>query len=156
MSGSTMRLAVCLALLTWGSAAGAAEPSSSHPCAAMVQPHERLACYDRAFPPASDARTLEEQAARDFGLSAQEVLARSPAFARAKLPQTITARVVAVRESRGTRAFTLDNGQVWQQTDSNVLGRVEAGDSVEIRNAAFSSFLLITPGRVALRVRRVK
>lgn len=147
-----------IVLAVLATAAAAAESSSvSHPCAAMMGPFERLACYDQAFPPAPGAQALTEQAAQDFGLTAQEVRTRNPVLARAQPPDRIEAMVVKVTGSPGAgRTFTLDNGQIWRQTDSNVLGKVEAGDRVTMKDAAFSSFLLITPGRVPLRVKRIK
>ncbi|WP_181952552.1 hypothetical protein [Vulcaniibacterium gelatinicum] len=158
MSELVMRLAAFLVLVVPATAAGAAESSSaSHPCAGVADPSERLACYDRAFPPTAGTEVLAEQAAQDFGLTAQEVRARNPALARAQPPDRIEATVVSVTGSPGAgRTFTLDNGQIWRQTDANVLGVVKVGDRVAIKDAAFSSFILITPGRVPLRVKRIE
>jgi hypothetical protein len=160
-SHATSTIVASLALSWWLSAAAptaqGAEPArSAHPCAAVVDPSERLACYDAAFPPAV-AETAADRVREDFGLSRAEIRERSPALARAVPPGRIEAAVVAVSGPRGAgRTFALDNGQVWRQSESSVLGDVDAGDRIAIRKASFGTYLLITPGRVALRVKRVK
>ena len=161
-------------------AAGAGEPT--HPCAAVDNPAERLACYDKAFPRASTAAGVEQQAEspvaeatevpqqRDipeaaeepelvekFGLTEAQLQARDPERPREPRVERIEATVVGIRHlSSGERVVTLDNGQVWLQTEITVRGHLAEGDQVVIRRAALGSFQLVTPGRVALRVRRIE
>jgi hypothetical protein len=165
-------------------AAGAGEPS--HPCAAVEDPAARLACYDNAFPrpPAAAAPQQAAEApphaaaphpersgpeipgvapaeapelVETFGLTEAQLQARDPERARAPRVERIEATVVGIRHlSSGERVVTLDNGQVWLQTEITVRGHLAAGDEVVIRRAALGSFQLVTPGRVALRVRRIE
>lgn len=157
MRKSVMRPAAFIVLAAISTALGASDLATPHPCAAVIEPSERLACYDRTFPPAEGTRAPAEQAAQDFGFTGQEVRARNPALALAQAPDRIEATVIAVTGTPGPgRTITLDNGQTWRQTDSSVLGKVETGDRVTIKDAALSSYLLVTPSRVSLRVKRIK
>jgi hypothetical protein len=51
---------------------------------------------------------------------------------------------------------TLDNAQVWAQSEFNSQADVEIGDSVTVRRAAFGSYLLVTKAGIGTRVKRVK
>jgi hypothetical protein len=164
-------------------AAGAGEPT--HPCAAVDDPAQRLACYDETFPRPGAPVGVEQQAVapvaeptevprprdipvvpeaaegpelvEEFGLTGAQLQARDPERAAEPRVERIEATVVGIRHlSSGQRAVTLDNGQVWLQTEVTVRGHLAEGDQVVIRRAAFGSFQLVTPGRVALRVRRIE
>ena len=52
--------------------------------------------------------------------------------------------------------MTLENGQVWTQVMVDQRARVAVGDTVIIKKAALGSHLLVTQGRYATRVQRVK
>lgn len=174
-------LAVLLSAVAWP-AAGADDPS--HPCAAVDDATERLACYDQAFPrPAEAAAAAASEAAHvvqqapgravegapeprapaagetveEFGLSRAQLQALDPERVSPRI-ERIEALVTDVRyRPTGERVITLDNGQVWLQTEVTVRGGpLRAGDTVAIRRAALGSFQLVTPGRVALRVRRIE
>lgn len=91
-----------------------------------------------------------------FGLSKAQARAQRPERKRESLDR-IEATVVDLRHfSTGERLIALDNGQVWLQTEATVRGPLVQGDRVVIRKGAFSSFQMVTPGRVALRVRRLE
>jgi hypothetical protein len=164
-------------------AAGAGEPT--HPCAAVDDPAERLACYDETFPrpgavagveqkvggpvaeptevpqpreiPAAPAAAEGPELVEEFGLTEAQLQARDPERPREPRVDRIEATVVGIRHrASGERLVTLDNGQVWLQTEITVRGHLAEGDQVVIRRAAFGSFQLVTPGRVALRVRRIE
>jgi hypothetical protein len=129
----------------------------THSCAAVDDPAGRLACYDAAFKrpdPAEEAREVIEE----FGLTEAQLQARDPERpSRDKGPERIEAQVVSIRHrSTGERIITLDNGQVWLQTEVTIRGPLANGDAVVIRRAALGSFQLVTPGQVALRVRRIE
>ena len=67
----------------------------------------------------------------------------------------MTLPVKAVRGNRGNLVITLENGQVWRQTDSKALrnnGQTEA----QIYEAAFGSYKMKLDGGIAFRVERVK
>ena len=163
-------------------AAGAAEPT--HPCAAVDNPAQRLACYDEVFPrpgaagverqaeapvaeptevpqpresPAAPESAEGSELVEEFGLTEAQLQARDPERPREPRVDRIEATVVGIRHrASGERLVTLDNGQVWLQTEITVRGHLAEGDQVVIRRAAFGSFQLVTPGRVALRVRRIE
>jgi hypothetical protein len=140
-----------------------AQPTpDSHPCARVSAPTERLACYDAAFPRSTAAiaeskAIAEEQARQEFGLSERERRERDSTGLTAPLPERLESTVTRVDfAANGARVITLDNGQVWQQSEVSSKGRLTIGDRVVLRNAALGSFMLVTPGRVALRVRRLR
>jgi len=122
-----------------------AQVAESHPCAMIGDTDERLACYDKAFPP--NAAAVAEASRQAFGLmDGQEAVT----LAR------IEATVSAIRDiNREGRLIILDNGQVWRETQTNSSLLLKPGDKILIREAALSSFLLVK-GRQSVRVRRVK
>ena len=129
-------------------------------CAAVADPTERLACYDAAFPPLSGAASLaasREKDLKNFGLNQTQQRASLPENLRAALPDRIEAAVTAVRTlAEGARTVTLDNEQVWLLPEVTSKGHLEAGDHIVIRKAAIGTFMLITPGKIALRAKRIQ
>jgi hypothetical protein len=122
-----------------------AQEAGSHSCALIGSSTERLACYDKAFPPSPVA--VAEASRQAFGLMGNQ---------GDSAPIRIEATVSIVREiNRDGRIITLDNGQVWRETQANASLMLKAGDKVLIREAALSSFLLVK-GRQSVRVRRIK
>jgi hypothetical protein len=143
--------ATCLLMAAGSHQASASEkPQTSHPCAAVTDSVERLACYDKSFPPGPlAAAALMESSRQNFGLTEKKQ--------DANVAQQIDAALVAVTYAKGgQRIFELDNGQVWRETEANRMGTVKKGDKIIVRKGALSSFLLITPSDVSLRVKRVK
>ena len=146
-----------LLLLAATMPATAAVPAATHACARIVSTTDRLACYDRAFPPIHDAQAEATEHARTFGFGPQHSATPTQPAAKAASAKNIASQVVSVGgNSNGERVFTLNNGQIWRQTESSVLGLVRAGDAITIRAASFGTYLLITPGGVPLRVKRVR
>lgn len=177
-----------LALLLGGLAACAAlvaEPGETHPCSAVVDAEERLACYDRAFgdrgaatradssatpaassdgatppAPATAAPAASASAARgeeEFGFTEAELRARDPERGRDEGPQRIEATVTAIEYLRTReRVITLDNGQVWRETEVLTRARLAVGDSVRIQDAALSSYRMVGPSGAGVRVQRLK
>lgn len=145
-----------------GEVSAAGPEDASHACATIVGSSERLACYDKAFPPVDGAVTAQsetekrQKAAGEFGLNRQQLLSRDPER-REYTPDQIEAKVVKVVENAsGQRVLTLDNGQSWLLTEVTSRGRLSDGDTVSIRSAALGSFLLFTSTRVPLRARRLR
>jgi hypothetical protein len=96
--------------------------------------------------------------AADFGLTEAQKQAQAPATA-APPPEidSISAVVEEVTRRRtGEVLVTLDNGNVWVQTDTSMRLIVNPGDSVTVRAAALGSFMMKVAGRPAVRVRRLK
>lgn len=147
---ASMPLGISL-LLSAGTPAVAAVSPPTHPCSGILAPTERLACYDHAFPPVHSAQAEAVAQARIFGLPPRQ------SGEDASRVRHIASHVVTVGTDRdGERVFTLNNGQVWRQTESSVLGLARPGDAITIRAGSFGSYLLITPGGVPLRVKRIR
>ena len=150
--------AVALAALC---AVAQAAPQQSHACAGVIEAQARLACYDEAFPPVpgakSDGADMEarrRQAVEEFGFSKHQLDERDPDRVLAD-PGRIQAKVASVTErSSGQRLVTLDSGQAWLLTETNWRGRLAAGDSVTVRQAALGTYMLVTSKGIALRARR--
>lgn len=138
--------------------------STQHACAGVADPDDRLACYDRAFPPAAGASTsvhdLEarrKQVVEEFGFNKQQLLDRAPEPLRAINPDRIEGIVKAVTErENGERLVTLENGQAWLLTEGSSRGRLNPGDTIVVREAALGTYMLVTPTRVALRAKRLR
>jgi len=97
------------------------------------------------------------QAREEFGLSEAAKRARDPERAREMMPESIVAVVAkVVRRPTGESIVTLENAQVWEQAEPGTTMLLKAGDSVTIRKAALGSYVLVTPSRAAVRVRRVR
>lgn len=165
-----------LFLLTPAAMAQQAEPASTeavYECAALSDDMERLACYDAAvgrLKAAEEAgevttisRTEVETVQREaFGFSL-------PSLPRIAMPKfgdgedgeikAITAGVDSITSSRvsGLR-ITLDNGQVWQQTDGRrvTYSKRKGVKEAVIKQAALGSFMMKLDGGVAFRVKRVQ
>jgi hypothetical protein len=166
-------MSCCVCVLIWlagglVSSARADEPGGPHECAAIENASARLACYDRWFtPPVTPAEAPEDDdgtavagpassPADQFGLTRAQIEAREPEHHEQRLDR-IEARVTGIRyPSTGERIITLDNGQVWRQTEATVRGPVREGDLVTIRRGALGSFKLVTPGGASLGVRRIE
>lgn len=143
------------------SAAVASEPPRpAHPCAAMQDAVLRLDCYDKAFrrPDSDEAEPAAVKVAEDFGFSEAEIRAREPDRGLQDAADQLAAIVAEVGYTQRTRKMivTLDNGQVWLQSEAVTSGRLRAGDHVTIQKAALGSYQLLTPGRIAVRVRRLR
>jgi hypothetical protein len=162
-----------LAGILWLSLVGAAsaEAPATHACASVKQDSERLACYDRAFAaapgpaatgaaPGGTAPQSKPGPAVDtgdeFGMSARRKLRAADIDPDQVLPSSITAVITRLEWRRGLFLATLDNGQVWSQTELNSQLRVDEQESVTIRRGMLGSYLLTGKQGVATRVKRVK
>jgi hypothetical protein len=147
-------------------------------CAEVNDDAQRLACYDRlagrategttlsatpsssaagvptaAAAPAVAAATVHVDPVADFGLSEQAKKERAPK----EWVESVTGRVMNVGLTGNDHyVITLDNGQVWAQTETNTRQILAPGDNVTIKRAALGSFKLDGPRSVYWRVRRVK
>lgn len=149
----------------------AASADSARQCAVESDDRARLACYDRIFGkpaavaseagaagmPATAAATVLSDPQDEFGLTEAARRARDPEKAQEQMPQSLTEAVASVRNKpTGEFVVTLANGQVWSQLQADTRAKVSAGDTVTIRKAALGSHLLVTSGKIATRVRRIK
>jgi len=146
---------LCTFAALLATSAGAAEmPESVLACQDETDDAKRLACFDREV--RRHATTPEQR----FGLPSGRAPAAKEDEAKEDREQTlrnITAKVTAIsRRPRGEHVLTLDNGQVWAQTQAGSNLRVELGDSVTIRSAVLGSFLLTGPRGGSTRVERLR
>ena len=56
----------------------------------------------------------------------------------------------------GKFVVTLDNTQVWAQSEFNSQADVQVGDAITVRRGALGSYLLVTKAGLGTRVMRVK
>ncbi len=164
MTYSSLSAAVLLAVMATASFAKD-NSTASHPCASVADSEQRLACFDKAFPPEYDeqtraaARAAEAERARvEFGLSNKQVLERRSGGQFDAGPTRIEAVVVNIStQADGQRYVTLDNGQVWLLTEAASLkGRLSKGNAVTVKTAMLGTHMMLTPARASLRARRVK
>ena len=149
---------VRLPVLALALAAGSAF-AQSHPCAQVTDADERLACYDKAFPPvagavpAVDAAARREQAQRDFGLSKVQRAERDPVRYAEEFDRIESTLVSVTYNQTGNRVLTLANGQVWVLTEVSDKGWLKEGQTIVVKTAALGTYMVDT-GRIVLRARR--
>jgi hypothetical protein len=138
-------------------------------CAAEQDDARRLSCYDKQFRQGAVSPTRPESSGRResplepnalsaeerFGLTAElERKERGAAGQPAQLSK-LSSRIAAVSyRLRGEAVVTLDNGQVWEQSEVQPRVPLKPGGPVSIRRGALGSFWLSASGS-GFRVRRV-
>lgn len=134
-------------------------------CAGLQDARDRLACFDQfaarlaveqPATPAAAAGILTPQ--QRFGLSSDRIgeLELGPAQLT-KGSSELHARVSSVSaRSDGLSVFTLDNAQVWAQTEKQPNFAVKPGDAVVVSRGALGSFWMSLSARLATRVRRLR
>lgn len=176
-----VKLAACAAFAAFAATAQAQESQVDkvYACAGVSDGAARLACFDAAVAAMKQAqaagdvsvvsRAQIQQAEKDtFGLGPQAqttavtgVLKGAPApaaaDAEAELDNVKVTISTATKRPDGTYRFTLDNGQVWEQVETDkVSGLKPLPASAEIRKASLGSFMMKINGGRSIRVRRVK
>jgi len=139
-----------------------ADPRAILGCGGMPDDAARLRCFDAALP--AVRALLEGGPARPAVPPATPAAPADPvasfgAPARAESPlEEIEARVATVATVMyGQAAVTLDNGQVWRQTQSPEVPRSYVGKQVRVRRNAMGGFILYNPdGGPGYPVKRVK
>jgi hypothetical protein len=141
-------------------------PDSIRRCALMVESASRLACYDKlaAATTGSDTPALLNSSPaptgeQEFGLEADSVrqLRARAGLTQAPKPSQLTARIAVITElPYGRKEFTLDNGQVWRQTESQTTPVMKVGDALTITPGMLGSFWMQTDSRFALRAKRIR
>lgn len=159
-----MRIAIVV-FLSMSSApalAQAAPLDNLYACTGIADGVKRLACFDAAVAGLRQAEATggvsvvgpaqTEQAAKEaFGLAA-------PSSPPDRELDSVSLPVKSVvRGADGRHVFTLDNGQVWRQTDNTRLPSIGKGPwQAEIRRAALGGFMLKLDSRTSVRARRVE
>lgn len=148
-----------MVLMLWMPVLPLAAQQSAHPCASVAGAAARLACYDAAYPPSPDViEAAAAQAQAEFGFDRPAEPLRTPGLtAEQTAPDRIESQVTRVDHAgNGQRSFTLENGQVWTQTESRSNGHVRAGQTVQLRKGVLGAYQLVTSDGVFLRVRRAR
>jgi hypothetical protein len=118
---------------------------------------ERLACYDKAVAHL-ESGTAAPSPENMFGANAAIAPERKPEReTKAEELRQITGTVVSLTRSEGGLiTLTLDNQQVWRQTDSDAALTIETGDSVTINRASLGTFRLVDKRGRTSRFKRVR
>jgi hypothetical protein len=161
-------------------AGGAELPTELTDCRALTSATQRLDCYDqfidaqgispnqapirqttdKAAPVEPAAATATEES--EPKLSQEDIFGKGETERRKSVQDAtdtkeidqIEATVAEVRKSAsGQAVITLDNGQVWLQTESS-RARISVNDKVTIRRRSFGSYTLYNK-KTAIRVKRI-
>jgi len=117
-------------------------------CASIVDDASRLACYDRYF-----GSPLTPLNGAQAGADNEKTADHRPE----KKVFSFTSPVTALERRRdGQFVATLENGQVWEQSEINSRAEVRVGDSITIRRGALGSYLLTTTAGIGTRVKRLR
>ncbi len=140
-----------------------ADPAAVH-CTTIQSATERLACYDAVYdvniPPA--ATTVIAPVTTKAATPPARIVPDETSFGK-KIPraqqegESISSVIAELdRDGYNKLIFTLDNGQVWRQTE-NKRFRVTAGQTAEIRHGSLGSYKLYIKGESRwTRVRRAQ
>jgi hypothetical protein len=114
-------------------------------CVELTKPDERLACFEaqvdaaRTAPPAAAPAAASSAAPDAFGLPAE----KDDGDDKPALPPELNAKVAELRETvPNAYLITLDNGQVWRQTQPKYGYSLRPGYDVRIYATKISSFRL--------------
>jgi hypothetical protein len=108
-------------------------------------------------PPASAPAPSFASDPRNFGFTEAQQHAQAQPHAAPEAPANIQARVAKFVDNRAGRAYVvLDNGQTWVFVDAGDDAGLSPGDAVTIKRASLGSFLILTPSKHALHVRRLQ
>jgi hypothetical protein len=129
-------------------------------CAQESEQAARLACFDALV------TTIPTVKANEFGLTADIDRKRQPSAAPVAATQsatenatentTLPGKIVALRLApRGEIIFTLDNQQVWMQTQVEPGKQFSLGDAVQIEHGAMGSYWLAADKARKTRVKRI-
>jgi hypothetical protein len=158
--------------------AGASEAQESeidkiHACSAITDAGQRLACFDATVAAMKQAQAagdvsvvsraqIQQAGKNSFGLGPTAQASAMAGVATAAEPppepdHVAVTIVSAKKRENGKFRFTLDDGQIWDQTDTVSLRMLPSEPfQGEIRRAALGSFMLKPADKPAVRVKRVK
>jgi hypothetical protein len=148
--------------------AGSELMSKLSACRKIADRDQRVDCYDR------ETASIDEAIAnKDIVVVDREAVRETRkslfGFELPKLPffgggdkdeeepeqQEITAKIAAVAGAgNGRWQITLDNGAIWQTTESSPILDPRVGDTVRIHRAAMGSYFMNVSGQRGVRARR--
>lgn len=119
-------------------------------CAAETDQGKRLACFDAL------AASVPKVEADQFGLTADIAQKRDPVAVQKTAAAVLPGKIVAVRQgARGELIFTLDNRQVWDQTQAEPNKEFKVGEDVHIEQGAMGSLWLAADKGRKTKVKRI-
>lgn len=118
----------------------AVQAAAPHPCTQERDDTARLACYDQAFGPPAAPKPLPDP----------------PPLHAQQLPEKFSATVTKLEWRNGLFVVTLDNDQVWIQSERDSRVLLANGDTVNFRRASLGSWLMSSNQGIAARVKRLR
>jgi hypothetical protein len=153
-------------ILLLGSSWAQTPPGALRSCAKIDDDTARLACFDReiarvsvADPPGKESAPVSLSPEERLGLSEQRVQRlESKGAAQPQAISELQAHILSLSVGNdGRDVFALDNGQTWQQTETQLSFSARPGDAVTIKKGALGSFWLSkSPGQQSTRVKRLR
>jgi hypothetical protein len=125
-------------------------------CVDLPTPEQRLACFEAQV---EAARTAPPPSPAEAGATPEEFGFRTKEEEHEReVPPDLLAKVVELREVvPNAYVITLDNGQVWRQTQPKYNYFLREGDDVRIYTSRWRSYRLTTPGQSGhVQVERVR
>jgi hypothetical protein len=135
--------------------------TNARACTTESDDTRRLACYDKWLrEPASVKTTTTTPAAspdQQFGMTPGLKRQQNPDAARVTEKENLQAHVATVSHKlRGELVVTLDNGQVWEQTEEGLLVEIKSGEPVTISHGSLGSFWMTSAHYKGFKVRRTR
>jgi len=178
---SKLRVSFMLGLAVLGvrTASAQALPPTLDACTRITSDTARLQCFDRevaalsrhdsssqhrnpgtvdapAATPATPLLTPEQK----FGLTPEKVQrqqeARAAVAAAPPPVARVQTRVLQVSGNSAAALFTLENGQIWRQTEVKSSFNLRPGDAVTLSRGALGSFFISSGPHNSARVERVR
>jgi hypothetical protein len=119
-------------------------------CAEESDQTKRLACFDAL------AATVPKVEADQFGMTANIARKRDPAAVSKQAEAILPGKIAGLAKTAdGKLIFTLDNHQVWIQSEMNPRIEFVVGDAVHIEHGAMGSLWLAADKGRKTRVKRV-
>jgi hypothetical protein len=120
-------------------------------CARQSDVAQRLACFDDIV------RTLPQVEADRFGMTADIERKRDPQAVQQAKDEMLSGKISGLRQApHGQLIFTLDNGQVWIQTEASPNVQFALSEDVHIEHGAMSSLWLVADKHRKVRVNRLR
>jgi hypothetical protein len=119
-------------------------------CSLETEEQKRLACFDTLV------SALPKIQSDQFGMTADIARKRDPVAVPKSENESLAGKIAALWEApRGEYIVTLDNGQVWMQTEPRSRIRFEVGEAVQIEHGALGSLWLAADHHRKTQVKRI-
>jgi hypothetical protein len=120
-------------------------------CAKTTEQAQRLACFDAIV------STLPQVEADRFGMTADIERKRDPVAVQQAKDAVLGGKIAGRSQApHGEWTFTLDNRQVWIETEPRPNVNFAVGEEVHIEHGAMSSLWLVADQHRKVRVKRLQ